>query len=225
VAATRPPRVIEIGAGAGALTAYLVERVPEVIAIELDPRLAGELRRRFASQAGLTVVEGDVLATDLGQWGPAAVAGNLPYYITSPVVEQVLGMGPLLLGAVLLVQKEVAERLTAAPGTRDYGWLTVATQLSAEVQILFGVPPSAFTPPPKVDSAVVRLAPRSRADLEDREGFLEFARLCFRHKRKTLRNNLTPAYGRAALELPESSRRAEQLSIEELIAIYARLRR
>jgi len=220
----RPPRVIEIGAGTGALTAHLLERVPEVIAIELDPRLADELRRRFPARAGLTVVEADVLATDLAKWGPAVVAGNLPYYITSPVIEKVLGMGPLLLGAVLLVQKEVAERLTAAPGTRDYGWLTVATQLLADAEILFGVPPSAFAPPPRVESAVVRLAPRIRADLEDREGFLDFARLCFRHKRKTLRNNLTPAYGRAAAELPEGSRRAEQLSVEELIALYARLR-
>jgi len=225
LAAWEAPTAIEIGAGAGALTALLLERVPRLIAIELDPRLAAELRRRFASQRNFTLIEADVLATDLAQWGPVVVAGNLPYYITSPVIEKVLRLGPLLLGAVFLVQREVAERLAAAPGTRDYGWLTVATQLAADARILFGVPRSAFAPPPKVDSAVVRLAPHTRCGIEDREGFLEFARLCFRHKRKTLRNNLAPVYGQAVEELPEASRRAEQLSVEELITVYAHLRR
>lgn len=225
VAAFTPPAVIEIGAGRGELTAFLLAQAPRVVAIELDPRLAAELRRRFAAPANLTVIESDVLATDLGQWGRVVVAGNLPYYITSPVIEKVLRLGPLLIGAVFLVQKEVAERLTTAPGRRDYGLLTVATQLAADVEILFSVPRTAFAPPPKVDSAVVRLMPHSRSATLDREGFLEFARLCFRHKRKTLRNNLTAVYGPAAERLPEASRRAEQLSVEELIDIYARLRR
>lgn len=225
VAAWKPPVVIEIGAGAGELTSFLLPHAPRVIAIELDARLAAELRRRFAAQANLTVIEADVLATDLGQWGRAVVAGNLPYYITSPVIEKVLRLGPLLMGGVFLVQREVAERLTAAPGRRDYGLLTVATQLAADVEILFTVPRTAFAPPPKVDSAVVRLTPHERSAALDREGFLEFARLCFRHKRKTLRNNLAPVYGRAAEQLPEGSRRAEELSVEELIAVWARLRR
>ncbi len=168
-----------------------------------------------------------MLATGLAQWGPAVVAGNLPYYITSPIVEKTLALGPLLRRAVFLVQREVAERLAANPGSRDWGLLSVRTQLLAHVEILFGVPPAAFHPPPKVDSAVVRMTPRNRIAelaLDSGGNFLAFAGLCFRQKRKTLRNNLAGAYGRDAMEgLPEAGLRAEQLSIEQLAALYRRL--
>jgi len=224
----REPLVIEIGAGRGALTRFLVERAERVIAIETDPRLAERLAERFAGAPNLTLVRADVLKTDLGQWGPAVVAGNLPYYITSPILNKVLALGPLLRRAVFLVQKEVAERLTAAPGGRDYGFVTVRTALVTKPELLFAVKPSAFRPPPKVDSAVVKLemrAPEERAQVDDPAAFLEFAARCFHQKRKTIRNNLAAVYPRALLDAcPETGRRAEQLSLEELAALFGRLR-
>ncbi|HLH17333.1 MAG TPA: 16S rRNA (adenine(1518)-N(6)/adenine(1519)-N(6))-dimethyltransferase RsmA [Bryobacteraceae bacterium] len=214
----REPLVIEIGPGRGALTAKLLDRADRVVAIELDPYLATLLRERSAAE----VVEADVLATELGQWGPAVIAGNLPYYITSPIVERVLRAG--FRRAVLLVQKEVADRLAAQPGSRDYGFLTVETALFAHARKLFEVKPSAFHPPPKVDSAVVRLDPRP-CPVDDPEDFLRFAGLCFRHKRKTIRNNLAEVYGKERIGgWPEAGSRAEQLSLEQLLEMYGRLR-
>lgn len=220
--------VVEIGAGQGALTAHLLERAGRVIAIEKDPALADHLRIRFHAEDRLEIVEADVLEIDLGGWGSAVVAGNLPYYITSPVIERTLAVGKLLERAVFLVQKEVAERITAAAGCRDYGFLSVTTQLYAETELLFGVPPGAFQPPPKVDSAVIRLTPRHRKLAEtaivDPAPLLAFVGLCFRHKRKTLRNNLAPVFGREMLEtVPEADLRAEQLSLEQFMALYRRL--
>ncbi len=217
------PLVIEIGPGKGALTEHLLGRAGRVVAIEIDPELVGRLRSRFASDARLEIVEGDVLKTDLAQWGPGVVAGNLPYYITSPILDRVLAAGPRVSRAVLLVQKEVAGRLTAQSGSRDYGYLTVKVQLRAQPRILFTVPPSAFEPPPKVDSALVelRIGPPKAPDPAR---FLKFAGLCFRHKRKTLRNNLVGVYGKELLSAqPEASLRAEQLSLERLIELYDRL--
>jgi 16S rRNA (adenine1518-N6/adenine1519-N6)-dimethyltransferase len=171
------------------------------------------------------VVHADILQTDLGQWGPAAVAGNLPYYITSPLLARICRLGPLLKRAVVLVQLEVAQRLVAKPGTRDYGFLTVETQLFTETEILFRVPPSAFSPPPKVESAAVRLLPRPAGawGIADPAGFLEFAGRAFRHKRKTLRNNLLPFYGRQVEAWPEARLRAEQVPLDQLAALHKRV--
>lgn len=221
------PLVIEIGPGKGALTEHLLTRAARVVAIETDAQLAEHLAKKFDGVPNLSLVLGDVLETDLGQWGPAVVAGNLPYYITSPILSKVLGLGSLLRDAVFLVQREVADRLTAQPGSRQYGFLTVKTKLFTEPEILFVVPPSAFRPPPKVHSAVVRVRPHSGSrqwGIEDPERFLEFAGRCFRLKRKTIRNNLVSSYGKAPLEtFPEASLRAEQLSIAQLAALYHRL--
>ena len=220
----RETTVVEIGPGKGALTQHLLQRADRVIAVEVDPYLVGYLRQKFRDAPNLTIVENDVLKTDLAQWGPAVIAGNLPYYITSPIIERVLAVGDAWLRSVFLTQKEVAERLTAAPGSRDYGYLTVATQVSAATEYLFTVAPAAFQPMPKVDSAVVRLIPRTDKPVEDLDGFLRFAKLCFHQKRKTLRNNLREAYDAAAAgALPEAGKRAEQLSIEELVSVYRRL--
>jgi 16S rRNA (adenine1518-N6/adenine1519-N6)-dimethyltransferase len=216
--------VIEIGPGKGALTSHLIQHAARVIAIEIDPVLVQYLRSKFRDDTRLQIAEGDVLKTDLGQWGPVTVAGNLPYYITSPIVYRVLSLIPLLHRAVFLVQKEVAERLTATPGSRDYGYLTVQTQLLSVPELLFTVPAAAFHPPPKVDSAVVRLMPRTELPVPDPAAFLKFAGLCFRQKRKTLRNNLIGAYSKERVDgLPEAGKRAEQLSVTELIALYAKL--
>ncbi len=217
---SREPLVVEIGPGQGALTAFLLPRAGRLIAIELDAALAAGLRARFP---GIEVVEADVLATGLSQWGTAVVAGNLPYYITSPILERICGLGPLLRRAVVLVQREVADRLVASPGSRDYGYLTVATRIYADAEILFRVPPGAFSPPPKVESAAVLLTPREQR-VPDASGFLEFAGRAFRQKRKTLRNNLKPYYGARIESCPETGLRAEQLSLEQLHALYERVR-
>jgi 16S rRNA (adenine1518-N6/adenine1519-N6)-dimethyltransferase len=222
VCPARSELVIEIGPGRGALTAKLLERAARVVAIELDAFLVAHLRRKFADEPRLEVVHADVLATDLGQWGPAPVAGNLPYYITSPILEQTArGNAPR---AVFLVQKEVAERLVAQPGGRDYGFLTVQTAFFATARMLFAVKPAAFHPPPKVDSAVVLMEPHHRDWGIDRERLLRFVGRCFEHKRKTIRNNLAGFYGKDLVDAwPEAGLRAEQLSIEEFAAMYARV--
>lgn len=213
------PLVIEIGPGRGALTQFLLPRAQRVIAIEVDPVLAHYVRQKFASSGKLEVIEGDVLKTDLAQWGPAVIAGNLPYYITSPILEKTLSAS--FHRAVFLMQREVAERLMAQPGSRDYGFLSVRSQLLAKVEKLMHVPAGAFQPPPKVDSTVVRLTP-SAAAVEDVEAFLKFAGLCFAMKRKNLRNNLS-AYPKIS-EMKEGKLRAEQLSIAQLIELWNRLR-
>ena len=216
--------VIEIGPGRGALTSHLLARAARVIAIEIDQVLVQYLRAKFRDEPRLTILESDVLKTDLAQWGPVTVAGNLPYYITSPIIQKTLALGPLLERAIFLLQKEVAERITAHPGTRAHGFLSVQTQLLSTPEILFGVPASAFRPPPKVDSAVVRLIPKRDQPIANPAAFLHFAGLCFRQKRKKIRNNLLDVYPKSVLDsIPETAQRAEQLSIAELVALYEKL--
>jgi len=217
------PRVIEIGPGKGALTEALLEHADHVIAIEVDPHLVHYLRQKFRDaidQGRLEIIEGDVLKTG---FSGAVIAGNLPYYITSPILEKVFAMGEGWSRAVFMMQAEVADRLVAKPGSRDFGYLSVHTQIHAHPEILFGVPRDAFRPPPKVDSAVVRLERRSFPGLDDPGSFLKFVSMCFRHKRKTLRNNLVPLYEVAHLE--EGRLRAEQMSIPQLAELFAKIRR
>lgn len=212
--------MLEVGPGQGALTAHLLPRASGLIAVEIDPELVIHLRQRFADEPKLMLIEADVLATDLSVFGPVAVAGNLPYYITSPIIEKVLALGPLLQRATFLVQKEVAERVAAKPGSRDYGYLSALVQFQAQVELLFSVPPGAFQPPPKVDSAVFRLTPHAEPPPVPLADFQRFASRCFAQKRKTLRNNLAPFYGRERVEvLPEAGRRAEELSVGDLVRV------
>jgi 16S rRNA (adenine1518-N6/adenine1519-N6)-dimethyltransferase len=223
--------VIEIGPGRGALTEPLLERAERVVAIEVDSVLVHYLRQKFlpAIDAGrLELIEGDVLKTDftaLAGW--PVIAGNLPYYITSPILERVFRLHGAWERAVFLVQAEVGERIAAGPGSRDFGYLTVLVQTHARAEILFPVGREAFRPQPKVDSAVVRLTPRDAGGylgIGDVPAFLKFAQHCFRHKRKTLRNNLGAVYGLKAIDaLPEGRLRAEQVGLPELAALYHRL--
>jgi len=226
----RTPLVIEIGAGRGALTESLLERADKVVAIELDPVLIQYLRQKFrdALDAGrLILVESDILKSDLTAWGPAVIAGNLPYYITSPILERIFAAGASCKRAVILVQAEVAARIIAQPGSRDYGYLSVLVQVQARAERLFEVPRSAFKPPPKVDSAVVCLEPADSAKslgIEDLPSFLKFAGNCFRYKRKTLRNNLAGLYDRSTVEsLVGPKDRAEALSVTELAQLFQAL--
>lgn len=217
--------VIEIGPGPGGLTERLLPRCDRLVAVEMDPSLAEALRSRYGADPRFELIEADVLQTDLSQWGSAVVVGNIPYYITSPIVEQALGLGGLLERAVFLVQKEVADRLAAAPGSRDYGYLSVSVQLRCHARTLFGVKRGAFRPPPKVEGAVVLLVPRSEPLCADVPGFLRFASACFRHKRKTLRNNLAGVFQKERIEaLEEASLRAEQLAVSELVQLFAKLK-
>jgi len=225
--------VVEIGPGGGAITAALVVRAAHVVAIELDPGLAAHLRTLFPPDR-LTVHQRDVLGFDFAAAGaqagqPLLVFGNLPYYITSQIVLKLAASAAVLDRAVLMVQREVAERITADPGSRDYGLLSVTAQLYGPATNLFTLPPSAFSPPPDVHSTVFRwrFAPRFTELGVEEIGFLPFVRKIFAQKRKTLANNLraagfnpeviVSALGSAAID---AHARAEALSIDTLAALW-----
>lgn len=213
--------VIEIGPGRGALTERLLAHCPRVVTIEMDTALAEQVRERWADEPRLQVVEGNALNFDWTQWGAGVLAGNLPYYVATAIIFKYLENPGLLRQAVFLIQKEVAERITAKPGTRDFGYLSVECQYLAKVEYLFSVPPGAFRPPPKVNSAVIRLTPREEMRDHGAKSFLDFASACFRQKRKTLRNNLADRYPTDKLQDDAPlSRRAEQLSVAELLELF-----
>ncbi len=216
------PRVIEIGPGRGALTRHLLPLTDELHAVELDSALVVTLNRVFGEDPCFHVHPGDVLETDLAQWGPAVITGNLPYYITSPIIEKFLSLDARFHTAVFLMQFEVAQRVLSGPNSRDYGYLSVTTQVICEVSLVCKVPPEAFYPPPKVDSAAVKFT-RKAAVPQDLPSLLQFVSRSFMQKRKTLRNNLRPFYGEAIDRLPEAGLRAEQLSIDQFIDLQRRL--
>lgn len=217
--------VVEIGPGPGGLTRNLVERVPRLWAIELDPEKIELLRREFPD--ALTLLHGDALKmklTDL--WGSEKgwLVGNLPYYITNPLLMHFLEQKESLLGMTVMVQKEVADRITAQPGGKEYGILSIAIQVSAEVQRLFDVQPSAFWPQPKVTSTVLKLRIRPFPGLEVQEqALLKVAKAAFGQRRKTLLNTLSAGLGISKGEMAdvlkgagiENSLRAEDISILE----------
>lgn len=233
--------VIEIGAGRGALTSMLAGRAGLVVAVELDPELAQFLRETFSAKAEtarVEVIEADVLRLPLASlparhgFERARVAGNLPYYITSPILTHLFGARQVLDSAVVMVQLEVAHRVVARPGRRDYGLLSVSAQYFTRPELLFRIPPGAFRPAPKVDSAVVRLTPLDRGSelaIADDAAFLRFAGGCFRQKRKTLANNLKGRYAPDLIQQglnqikAQPNARAEELSVEQLAALYRAL--
>jgi 16S rRNA (adenine1518-N6/adenine1519-N6)-dimethyltransferase len=200
----------------------LLQRTDDLHAIEIDAALVEYLNAKFSSESKLHVHHSDVLTTDLAQWGPAALAGNLPYYITSPIIEKFLRLDQRFSTAVFLMQYEVAQRILSGPGTRDYGYLTVSTQLLCDVQLVCRVPASAFAPPPKVESAAVRFVRRAAAP-KHLSSVLTLVSRSFAMKRKTLRNNLRPFYGSVIDSLPEAGLRAEQLGIGQFVELHDRI--
>ena len=189
--------VLEIGPGRGALTESLRTRAGRVIAIEYDRALAPLLRERFAADARVEIVQADVLETNLSELagGPYRLIGNVPYYITTPILFHALE-SPRPERAVYLVQREVAERLAAAPGSDDYGALSANVQAVARVERLFKVPAGAFHPPPKVESAVVRITPLADPVVTPQEErpFRELVQRAFGMRRKQLRRVLRELY-------------------------------
>jgi 16S rRNA (adenine1518-N6/adenine1519-N6)-dimethyltransferase len=225
--------VVEIGPGHGAITAALAARASRVLAVELDHELALHLCVQFPPER-VTVVEQDVLQFDFAAASTAAgerllVVGNLPYGITSPILLKLAASHAALDRAVLMVQREVADRVTAQPGSRDYGLLSVTVQMYGPAQQLFTLPPESFSPPPEVHSTVFRwrFAPRFAELGVDEASFLRFVRQCFAQKRKTLANNLRsasipPAAVAAALAQAEIDPmdRAEALSMESFAVLW-----
>jgi 16S rRNA (adenine1518-N6/adenine1519-N6)-dimethyltransferase len=240
--------VLEIGPGRGALTGLLAERCRRLIAIELDRVLAAQLRMKFSTRPNVEIIEGDFLEIELDTvFGPkpgslrpglnyapepARVVGNLPYYITSDILLRLLAYRRYFSIIVIMVQKEVADRLAASPGSRDYGLLSATAQLYGRVEKLFTLPPGAFAPPPKVHSSVVRVTIEPRlGKLGVREDeFISFLKLCFGQKRKTLWNNLKTQYDEARLRAAlaksrvKPTVRAEALPLEKTAALFRALR-
>ncbi|MBL8786450.1 MAG: ribosomal RNA small subunit methyltransferase A [Deltaproteobacteria bacterium] len=219
--------VLEIGPGEGALTAYLVRAGRVVKAIDADVRAVGTLRARFGDK--IDVVLGDAVTADLGALLPVGgtslpvIVGNLPYNAASAIHRRVLGLGGRIARAVFMFQKEVAERIVSGPRGRDYGTPSILTAVSAKAYLVREVPPEAFSPRPKVDSAVVLVEPRKDplVPSAELEAFGDFLGEVFRHRRKTLANALSDR-ARAALDAVgiDPKRRAEEVSPEELVAMW-----
>lgn len=226
---------VEIGAGHGEMTRRLAQRASKVIAIELDPRLARRLREVIASCKNVEVVESDVMAVDFEKLAGEeqfSVYGNLPYYITSPILHRLFEHAARITAIHVVTQFEVAARIVARPGRRDYGYLSVVSQWFSRPEIAFRIPPGAFRPRPKVASALVNLwMPGARGEnpVEKEKEFLNFVKECFAQKRKTLRNNLRVRLGartEAALQQAGLSpgARAEELTVPQFAALYKLIR-
>jgi 16S rRNA (adenine1518-N6/adenine1519-N6)-dimethyltransferase len=232
--------VIEIGAGRGAMTRLLVERAARLVAVEIDQGLAEKLAEELAGAPRAEILRADILELDLPsllkRYGALKcyVFGNLPYYITSPIMRHLFDARAAIRHMTLLMQREVAERVAASPGSRAYGYLSVLAQINSQPRVVLDIPPGAFSPPPKVQSALVDFSMVARFPLwnnNDYDSFLKFAQCCFRHKRKSLLNNLAQKYPRPrihrlleSLQLKDTIR-AEQLDLDELAEVFSAIMR
>jgi 16S rRNA (adenine1518-N6/adenine1519-N6)-dimethyltransferase len=239
--------VLEIGPGRGAITSLLARRAQRLIAIELDRVLSAQLRLKFGLHPNVEIIEGDILKIELDTvFGPkpgmlrpgieyrpepARVVGNLPYYITSDILLRLFEYHRYFSTIVIMVQEEVADRLAASPGRRDYGLLSATAQLYGRVEKLFTLPPGAFAPPPKVHSSVVRITidPKLESLQVDDAEFIAYLKLTFGQKRKTLWNNLKTHYNEPALRAAfaktgiKPAVRAEALPLEKSAALFRAL--
>lgn len=244
---TSQATVLEIGPGRGALTAMLARKTKRLIAVELDRVLSAQLRMHFGTTPNVEIIEADILTVELTTvFGPkpgslrpglnyapepARVVGNLPYYITSDILLRLFEYHRYFSTIVLMVQKEVADRLAAAPGSREYGLLTATAQLYGKVEKLFTLPPGAFSPPPKVHSSVIRITidPQLEKLGVPEAEFIAFLKLSFGQKRKTLWNNLKTHYEESALRAAlaksgvKPTVRAEALPLAKTAAVFRAL--
>jgi 16S rRNA (adenine1518-N6/adenine1519-N6)-dimethyltransferase len=227
--------VLEIGPGEGALTDELARRAGRLVALEVDRALIERLRRRLPQ---VEVLEADARSWDYASLrrppgGRVLVVGNLPYSVGKPILQALLEARAVIDRMALMLQREVAERVAAAPGSKTYGSLSVLTQLHWEVRLALRVPPGAFRPPPQVDSAVLDLRPlpAARVDIADEARFRAVVRAAFAQRRKTLANALAAGLGVSAEAARlaaraagiDPGRRAETLDIKEFAALASRL--
>jgi len=227
VAPSQEDTIIEIGPGRGVLTDVLARYPNNLIAIEIDHLLSDQLRERYDGNPRVTIVEKDVLAIETGSLvnGPFVVVGNVPYYITTPILFHVL-RAPLPRHIVFLVQLEVAERIIAVPGTKEYGALSVNVQAVADAEIVRRVPPGAFRPPPKVDSAVIRIVPRADPliSIAEVDPFRRFVQSLFGMRRKQIGGILRSMTDRSASILSDldidSRIRSETLSPSQFVSLF-----
>ncbi|MFN0087636.1 MAG: 16S rRNA (adenine(1518)-N(6)/adenine(1519)-N(6))-dimethyltransferase RsmA [Blastocatellia bacterium] len=226
--------VVEIGPGHGALTGLLLARGARLVAIEIDSWLIPPLRETFGSHPNFSLIEGDALTIDLRRvMAPATkahVVANLPYNISTPILQRLIEQRESILDMTLMLQREVVDRITAPPGGREYGFLSVLVQFYCETEKLFDVPPGAFRPTPRVWSSVTRLTvrPRPAAVVRSEATLIELTKALFAQRRKTILNNLRAARPRLGLGedarisellagIPlDPRRRAETLSLSEL---------
>lgn len=235
LAPAKTDTVVEIGPGRGSLTDILAERVARLIAVEIDHLLAVSLRERYAARANVEIIEADFLRTELAAIAPPGflLIGNVPYYITTPIVFRALEP-PIPARSVFLVQREVAERMTAREGTDNYGALSVNVAVAAQVEIVMSVPAGAFKPPPKVESSVIRLTPRAEPllDTGSLPPFRAFVQAVFGLRRKQLQRVLRTVRGISVAEAGEilaragigDAIRAEELSPESFVRLFRQLR-
>ena len=232
--------IVEIGAGLGTLTARLAERVPEgkVIALERDPDMLRVLRAELAGVDNVDVEEADALRYDLkmaARWrgDTISVCGNLPYHIAAPLLFKIVEARAQIRRAVVMIQKEMADRLLASPGTKEYGALGVMIRTYADVHQVAKVSAGSFAPPPKIDSTVVRLTPLAgagtRVPIADEAHYSAVVHAAFGQRRKTLRNALRAAFDEPAVDAAltatgiDGVRRGETLDIAEMAAVAAAL--
>lgn len=237
--------VIEIGPGIGALTEQLAKRAKKVVAFEIDQRLIPILSETLSSYSNISVIHQDVLKANILEVikdefkdiEQLMVVANLPYYVTTPIIMKLLQERLPLTGIVVMLQKEVADRMAAAPGTKDYGSLSIAVQYYTTAETVMAVPRTVFTPQPNVDSAVIRLLKRDKpiVEVEDEDFFFEIVKMSFAQRRKTILNNLISGLknGKEHKTKIESSlqhvgidpkRRGETLTIEEFANLSEELR-
>jgi 16S rRNA (adenine1518-N6/adenine1519-N6)-dimethyltransferase len=222
--------LVEIGPGQGALTLPLLQRMHRLTAIELDRDLIPLLRQAAAPLGELTIVEADALSVDLAALAAGRrlrLVGNLPYNISTPLLFHALTYAHLIDDMHFMLQKEVVERMAAAPGSKTYGRLSVMLQARCTVEYLFGVAPGAFTPPPKVDSAIVRLTPMTQTGLTPASGAAleRVVRAAFAQRRKTLRNALKTVADEAAMDVAgiDPQARAEDVAVSAYVALAQHL--
>jgi 16S rRNA (adenine1518-N6/adenine1519-N6)-dimethyltransferase len=222
---------VEIGAGHGEMTTRLAKSASKLFAVELDPRLARRLREVTAPCKNVEVVESDVMAVDFEKLTDGqrfSVYGNLPYYITSPILHRLFEHAERIAAIHIVIQFEVAVRIVAQPGRRDYGYLSVVLQWFSRPEIAFRIPPGAFRPPPKVASALVSFrmpGTRAKTTISDESTFLDFVKECFAQKRKTLRNNLRARLGARTEDVLQEAglsadARAEQLTVAQFAELF-----